>query len=598
MSTRHTFEIHPYRDYTKDVLPMTDRMDWTCDFDVSNTTQEVVTGRSNFEISYYHIDYIYIHFSEMIRREIKNDKSVLKNTKFQQFMERVVEFNKTVTASRNKYIADPASNGIVPSPDGIDRSYVCTAQHLYSDTMRLSVSNWGGEKLQFLGGNTAPFAVNATDTRVARLDTVYYNRCNVLSLHNCLILIEHVQKAFDAYLDSKGQRYSSDFTNIYRDFHTRFNEIMIKTNNLIKNGDYPSACDLVENIMTDSVEYLRDLGSVANVEKSLIDSTADINTYFENLTFNDDDIMNSVRKGDDAIDLVDMDDDIKNKIKSLDKYSKMATIDTVNQAFGKLTNNSNLSISTLISQLMKIMAKNKNVPEQESINKLMKTLIYEYNGAKKAEYLSDTELQKIIKEIKDKNEQYLNSITNTNNNVNIFDTSTKTTIVANAAPQTATSNETRLNSYIQNYDTSIFGGKSSNKYYTFVNASNNKNHTVQYGGNTDDFSKFMSERESSSIDFKKIKSRHDIINNAMNDNKDMYNENLKTQESVEIIERNEYLIQMMNATFMRKFLLNSNTTDTQQFFNNIEKETVNFKKNLSEMWSFLKSSIVRVIMKK
>src|SRR5579862_5174416 len=76
--------IKVYRDYTTEVL------------DPNNT--EIIDEE---KVSQYNMDYILVHFNEMIRREIKKNPNAFTNPYFQKFLQWVAEYSRILREARD-----------------------------------------------------------------------------------------------------------------------------------------------------------------------------------------------------------------------------------------------------------------------------------------------------------------------------------------------------------------------------------------------------------------------------------------------------------------------------------------------------------------
>ena len=73
--------------------------------------------------------------------------------------------------------------------------------------------------------------------------------------------------------------------NTYQKLHEDFQKSMADINDQVMNGDYATRYNIIEQKISDTVNFLENLISASNTEENIINNTLDLSNYYERLVF-------------------------------------------------------------------------------------------------------------------------------------------------------------------------------------------------------------------------------------------------------------------------------------------------------------------------
>ena len=529
-------------------------------------------GKIKFEsLNQYLLDYILIHFDQMLTNEINTNPDVIRMPEFQEFLYSVVDYYHVKSESRKNI------NGMALGPNG-EKQYDSTDPTTkYNpnivDKITTAVNNDEINPKKYISD---PSSISNIEDLLSYFKFFSPDDTGIINLITDFII--PMDDAWNNYLSAKANPRPTVMKNLYDKFHREFEEIRSITNDVIINGNYDTNCELIEQILKDSVNFLEDLSGTSYIEKNIIDATEDISAYYEKVSFKENDIKSALRPADGSVDLVPFNqiaDDIK---KSISSYSNMSSSNIIAEAYNRAPNKGATSINSLVYRLIKSLSRTKNVNSTKQIQKLMSTTIYEFQGDKLAEFLTEDKQKEISKEKDEQEQKYIDRITD--------------------LAWTEENAKTRLARYDKFYPKQpfLFGGKSptnvgTGQKYKFDKKSTQKINITQSGGTAIDIKKLEDQQKISSDDYESFSNELKNLWTLIHKQNISYNENEKFYSIEYLNERNDFLIQMMNIILVYHFSINKNVGDQQKFFDQLDKKINKLKKNLTDMWDVTKSNI-------
>lgn len=542
----------------------------------------------NEGISNYQIDYLIIHFDQMIEREIKKNPDIIYNSNFQKFMQSVMEFRRIVLESR----ADP--NGMARGPFGGPlEQYQCPQTHNYHklDPEYLSyLSNAiqkgdiNPKKYYNFDGSYVPPETEIKDPPETIKDesfrTAYFDKCKrpeTIKLIEDLIL--PTQNSWESFQAS--QTVAQPDENILGRLGKLFEHNLAETNNAITNGDYSTNYTIIETKLKDTVQMLEHLAESTNTEVNVIGHATDIDGYYEKLAFKTDDIPDkALQKSDDPVDLVDYDQIKTNLAASISKASNMSTAGVIASAYNIRTGIENIkNVGAVVSNLWSALASATNIanPSQALLDLTMTKIYIDKDGHKVAKYLTDKEIDDLRDAKINEQMRYLNAFS-----TGSIDDVTK-----------YQNKDSRLERYQAHYQPDPYqtGGKKNGPKYTFRKKSNGIPIT-QSGGRDLDADKLRTEGKRISDRINEINHEISAVDKMYHTQEELYLENEQFMSPEGLQQKNQYLIEMMNIIQMYQFLVATKTGTYTNFFHDLQNQMKNFKKLLTETWDIIQARTV------
>lgn len=575
--------ITVWRDYTNDILPIPD-FNNSIIFTTNSTglpNEHILTSISN-----YQIDYLIIHFDQMIEREMKKNPDVIYNSKFQQLLQFMMEFRRVVLESRDN------ADGMAREPFGTTmQHYHCYwisgrgggDHHFTKDLsykLKIAVDNglinpliYGnysdGITMMSLVGprsrNDIPLIFNSAQT------IAYFDQCATDETLNLVKnVIEVSEKYWENYKISKVSVQPDE--DILGKLGKLFDQNLAETNNTIINGDYNTNYTIIESKLSDTVTMLDNLIATTNTEVNIIEHATDIDGYYEKLKFTDDDIPDkALQKSNDPVDLVDHDQVKTQLTASINKYSSMSTAGVIASAYNIQSSVQNAkNVGALVSNLWSTLGSTANIinPQQELLDLTMAKIHIDVDGKKVAKYLTDKEMD----DLRD------TEILKQNNYLDALDTGPTS----------------RLQRYKNNYGADSYqtGGKSikNDLKYEFQNKSNRIS-ISQSGGRDLNSSDLQTEGNRISDRISEIQNEITAVDKIYQIQEDLYfeNENFMSVEGLQ--QKNQYLIEMMNIILIYQYLIGSKTGTYTNFFDDLQNQMNKFKKNLTDTWDIIQARV-------
>ncbi|AYV85082.1 MAG: kinesin-like protein [Satyrvirus sp.] len=579
--------ISVYSDYTKKTL--------------DPTTQIVIDAN---KVSHYHMDYILMHFNEMVAREIDENRDIIYNPFFQNLMKWVTEYRRILDEART------SEEGIAKGPDGIEKVYDCAkgGDHKYASPVDVSVeyvikhatisptslhpniyydfvarggspANWQDVSYTvpkiFFPGSTTLKTFNTTET--------YFGYCGV-QLRNVFFMeiIPEMNNAWNLYQVSKFspsiEKTNKDMMEkMYKDYELS----MAITNDAVKNGDYAIRYTVIEEKLKDSVRLLEELSAAADTEENIIQMGADISNYYEKLSFRDSDIDPALEIPVDTNDLIDSSIMAAQRKKELDLYNKLPSSNIFANVYNLGTNVSGMAnAAQFVNKLSTVIKSSMNIQNVSlELNELLNTKIYkDAQNRQIAKYLTPLEEEQLIKDELAKQKNYLDR----------FDTTG-----AILVPGTPDSAKNRLEAYDENYKyKKIAGGSNgSNIKYGFEEYPKKIRTVSQSGGRYIKMSQLLESSKESQNTVNKVIGDVNKIETEFVEQDKLYFENKYFFDIEGLQQRNEFLIEMMNIIIIYIFLIKEKGSQHQKVFEEINDKIKDFKDNLVKMWDILRSDV-------
>ena len=548
-------------------------------------------------ISLYQIDYLLIHFDEMIRREIQVDADIIYNPIFQQFYFWVLEFNRIVLESRANTSKTGGTNtgmAIPPFGKGPAKAYTCNDSHRYSPDVATALENainigvLKGSNIEKL--NPKIYYDFTNNTFKYGLPDDYYGGCRTQEIMNLVIdVIRPTIKAWNAYDSSTTVPPEVEEEDLIVVFNEKFNKIIAETNDQIKKGDYESNYDIIEVRLKDTGRLLDTLAAAANTEENIIEQSADVAGYYEKLNFTDNDVDPALKNPTDSVDMVDMDLNIQKTLQSIQPYSNPATGRIIALAQGlSRTMKKAANIGTMmVSASDSLNDTNDIIDPPQELKDLMQTSMYK-----------DDKGDIIVKALtKDEQDQLL---------IDEIQRQQKYLSIIKDPP------DGRLEKYEKSYVSHFFtGGNAIGGQNNAIGGQNNsiikykfKNPTTQTktisrsGGREIGIQTLM-KGGNPKIPYSGLSESDKIVSKTINEvakiedlykkQNEQYFENVNFMDIENLNQRNTFLIEMMNIIILHKFLIADDANTGAVFMDDLGKSVHKFKSDLTELWDVLKS---------
>lgn len=570
-----TNNIIVYTDYTTKVL--------------SGSTKVIDMSKG---VSQYEIDYIFIHYDEMMRREVNDNADIIFNGRFQQFMKWVLEYKRIMLESRKN--ADNKADGPFGGPK---KYYSCHGSHKYTNNMATVLDS------QIVNGILDPkifYDFLHDDFGI----TSYFENCSNTGTRNFINdVITNTEQAYNNYLSHKYISVPQVQKDQFENLHKQFNILLANTNDRIKNGDYRIRYDIIEQKLKDSVFFLDHLSNATNTEETIIENTANIADYYEKLDFSPNDVKIILPK--DTIDLVETKKKKKELMEYINKYSSMSDSGIIANSYN-IASETNIvgNVGSMAYSLTSYMEKKNNIKNPSgNLLKLISTKIYEDDeGNQRAKYLTEDELKELSKKELEKQKKYLEKFTTENsfkndeteqyNVVTIKEMSHKS-INGNINSDAGIS---RLARYTIEYPEKLIttgGAKNDIKpKYKFDKKSTQVISISQSGGREINIEKDLVEKNKISVkNVTDIQKQSETLDDLYKKQNELYFENKQFMDLDNLEQRNNYLIEMMNIIIIYNFLIGEKTNEHTDFLENMKGKMVGFKKKLTEIWDVMKANI-------
>lgn len=529
-------------------------------------------------ISQYQLDYAIMAFGEIIRREISKDPNVIFNNYFQKFMQLVSEFKRIVLEFRQS----PTGEATPPihSDSFLPKKFYCGNLDMYhfddtiSNELRNIISDGIVNPKIYVKQNEWKTLIPRPSQKFINAYTIYNNLCQteINDLYTDVIL--KVQEAWNSYILSLDQ---TDIPQTVNKIHIEFQKNMAEINNQIINGDYRVRYDTIESLLNKSVGLMDDLIASTNTEFNIVEKAANIDSYYEKINFENEDIDPSLVIPTDKYDLVS-EDQIRNEINNSNKKNaKRTTSNIFANTYNIPTSLQNIiDVSSLTSNLLDSLDKSSNIttPSHELLELTMTKIYRNREGKVVAEYLNDEQ----IKNLKD--QQLIDQ------NAYLYRIDEMPDIIESGIDIA----RNRMEAYNKSYPNIIFTQSGGTKY-DIKDRSIQRISMVQSGGRKIDIDDILNSSTQSTNDIKNIQNQIDTINKLYEKQNTEYFKNDEFLNTKNLQQRNDFLVEMMNIIIVYNFLLGSKTNEHQVFFEKLETKINFFKDNLTEMWNNMKSRI-------
>ncbi|AAV50566.1 kinesin-like protein [Acanthamoeba castellanii mimivirus] len=530
-------------------------------------------------ISNYQADYLFIHFDEIMRREIDRNPDIIYDNNFQEFMQYVSEYKRILVESRK--------HKLVPGLFGsTSEQFSCsTGSHIFTPEDRDKIN-----EAIILGQLNPRKYLTENDLSLIGFNNHYIQECGNRLSHN---FFEHValptQRVWNNYLLSKSIEPNASITiNTYQKLHEDFQKSMADINDQVINGDYATRYNIIEQKISDTVNFLENLISASNTEENIINNTLDLSNYYERLVFGEPNVDPSLVIPKDTIDLVER-DALKKQIKaSINRYSKMSTSSVLASTYNVASEVQNIrNVGSLATNLLDTLNNANNIinPPQELYDLMSTKLYIDDNGNQVAKYLNDTASNKLIQNEIDKQNSYLEFI-RTNETI----TSRGKLIPVNSANDPLS----RLNRYSHKYTyvpIAQGGNNSKSTKYQF-NKKSTQNITIsQSGGRDIDVEKLLDSSKQASNVINQTISDIDQSRNFYTKQTELYFNNNNFVDIDNLNQRNQLLIEMINVLGIYNFLIGERSNNRSVFLSELDKRTKSFKQILD---NYIKSVNSRI----
>lgn len=375
------FTIVFYTDYTKKNLDPATTM--TVKFDLALPALPDMSSAPPQQprMSNYLIDFLLIHYDEMFGREITVSGDVLYKQEFQDFLGWVYEFKRIVLQIR-----DPSnSERLANEPEQLgstNKVYGCTHAHQYTaddvDDLKLFIGNGKIDPKKYY---------TEYELLMVGFDASYFDSCYEQGMHNLIVdVLVKTEESWQKYLTVKRSPKPRPISDVFNKFSTEFDQVMAETNEAITSGDYNVRYTIIQEKIKDTVNYLDILVSITNTETNVIEHTAKLDGFYKKLSFGPTDVDQGLEVPTDTIDLVNSNELDDKTTKSLGRYEKMASSQTIADAYNiaaviaRTTN-----VGAYINSLRAVLNRTKGIENPSAqLNKLIDTKIYiDAHGKKK-----------------------------------------------------------------------------------------------------------------------------------------------------------------------------------------------------------------------
>ncbi|QGR54059.1 hypothetical protein [Moumouvirus maliensis] len=544
--------ISVYRDYTLPILDQTNMVNIT----------------SN--ISNYEADYLLIHFDQLLTREIANNPDVIFDPAFQQFMAYVSEYERILSESKT-------GQPVIGPFNGPAKIYMCENAHQYLPQdaallKNLIKSGRMNPKIYYISDQLRNFGFNKR----------YIGPCseNLYKYFFPDVVVPTINSWNNFLASRSSQNNPNDNIKQVNILRNNFDKSFAQINDQIINGDYAMRYSIIESKIVDIVDMLDNLTAASNTEENIVQNSLDINNYYDKLRFIDKDVDVSLVIPKDTIDLVEREKITQQIQSSINKYSKMTSSKILASTYNISGNNfQNVSnIGNIASNLLKNLSSvtNINNPPQE-LRDLMSSKIYrDQNNKVIVKYLDEKSLQQLVQSEIDNQEKYLD----------LLDTPLYLDNYGNVVPKgTSNSGTSRVQRYLDKYPNqkiSMTGGQDPISTYQFDTGSQQTTTISQTGGRNINILTLLSRSELAKVDIDKINQSVNDINNLYKQQNDLYFNDTNLFNTQNLNQRNQLLVEMINILNVYSFLINNGTINYEQFFNELNTRTGDFKKMLDD----------------
>lgn len=595
--------IRVYKDYSDDsLLTAANQFDINVDYD--DPPYSLVNA-------HYISDYILNHYSRLAEIQIRNNPEVLKNGLFQTFLQKILIYKNYLIKTRE----DPTRE--FDSPSGLEAKLYASTDptRMWTPQVGQMLKTWietgfGPDLLDInkyrgtvpagtaLGTTPAPAPADAVNGPAM---IIYMADSNEQGIKNFVAdIILPTEVAWRSYEDraSVPPRDTAESRATTDKIDTDFKTKLAIINDNLKNGSYEERYTNIQNMIHDILSFLGMVSDTSKTEYNLLEAAIDIDSFYE-LKFEDAMINNSLIIPKDYADLLDVKTDNRKRRNMLLQMAEDQADDTlISEGLGygsvdspvvDLASMAN-SLDVSVSKLNDI--KNPNLKMQ----KLIKTKIFREgegdNQVQVARFLSPEEEKEI--EEREAAEQ--------NNYVGLIDTYladfTMTGLAPYSGPYTPPDQgQTRLTRYVNKYPQRRFVGGGRNNYdddfndYKFKKYSTQRITVSQTGGMEiaiDDLIKNSEKAKAESAELiDEINKGHKLYK----EQNDVYFESNDFVNVDNLIQRNEYLIDMMNVLQVYEFLINDASTDHQKFFDRLRELKNRFRGDVTNVWNYISGSL-------
>lgn len=564
--------IRLLKDYSPNVLPP---------ITPGNSIQFNFGSTSGDTLSQYELDYFYVAFNEIIRREITSNADIIYNNNFQNFMVWVLEYGRILKEARSNDFGkarEPFGTNIIQvlDPIGVD--------HFFDNGSRVKITDKIYHAV-FVASPPLNPKIYTSDSVLKglpyNLPKNYYEKCNTDYIKKMIaIVIIPMVQAYNAFVANPSVPTSKIDNSVFEELSQKISESFALINDSVTNGDYDTRYTTLQVLLNNSVSTLENLAAASNTEINIIQQSADIDNYYEKLDFKPNDLTVIVPTTvDDKIDLVDKNAIYTDLKKSISRYSSMSTSDIIASTYNVSTGIKNIKNASInASNLLNVISTATNItsPSQKLLN-LVSTKIYnDDNNNPQAKYLTDQELA-LLK---------TREIANQNRYLDLIDAQPQA--ITAPSGQTATN---RVARYSIEYPKQQYGGRKvkQNKTYRYAKKSTQNITISQSGGDEIGIDKLISSNKKSSIEIDDLSNNIDENNKLYQLQNESYFDNINFVDIDNLEQRNDYLIEMMNILILHNFLLGNTSTDYQIYFDQMKNKIDTFRSNLTDMWNLMQS---------
>jgi hypothetical protein len=358
------------------------------------------------KISAYKIDYLLLHYNQILLTEIQKNPDIIKNIFFQKFQNNVMEFRRIVLESRNDLSREARG------PMNADGSY--GQKKIYSNVYfdnnirkaikqifdeRLESKKTSGSMLDPIDVKEFYYYVNfkgkCSERKMDDPNAIYdyINTVNPPDLYNLIVdIIIPTEESYQTYVGSKIITTKKiGIEKINKEVEGK----LILFNDVIKNDGYARNNNVIELKLNNTRKLLHELSNTINTQLNIIQNTSKIENYYKYLAFNMEDIDNLLEISDETNDLIDQKQLSKKFIDMIKKNSNDSNIvlaELVNVKPGSSHND----IGNTIINAMNVLHKSIEINDPSgNISQLSLAGIYDFDGAKIAKYLDDNQIKQI-----------------------------------------------------------------------------------------------------------------------------------------------------------------------------------------------------------
>lgn len=514
----------------------------------------------------YKQDYLLIHYTEMIRREINNDVSVTNNSHFQELVKRVLEYDRILRESRispTKVARDPfwIGNGVGTS------GYACPTGHLYDDAMRDALKDRVDQGYNPLiygihlsgGVSTPPLIPFAPNTP---LGIYVQDNCGDTLPNFFTRVVTGVNDAATQYFANKGLVTTPP--NLDAEYIEKHKDAMAQINNAVANSDYENTLTYIERMINLYPDSLKQLNSSSATNSNINISTPSLDSHYDfTLKYSDIDGALVISTEEDTVDQ----GTAPPVVNSL--YTNLQGANVFTNAMGAQSLQKYLTNATnTINDLLSSFAKKSNITAYQGILDLADSKIYlDPQGEPIVKQLTDVEKKALKDDMLDKQTKYLETLKDVPNS--------------------------RMEVYKTAYPKQTYGGGIITDIYKKTKYSNQRVSLTQTGGREIDFTKLNDElKENKKEDISEEKKFKDLGEiHKRQDELTFGNDKFVDVDGFE--QKNEYLIEMMNINILQNFFIGKENTESKGLFDAVSNKIDTFKKDLTDIWDISKSNIIK-----